>query len=48
VRINCYDYRNVREVTDWEVAFAWRKRPINILQVSLSRLVDEGVGGEYC
>jgi hypothetical protein len=35
VRINCYDYRNVRGVNDQEAAFAWRMRPINVLQASI-------------
>lgn len=35
VRINCYDYRRVTEIKDQEAAFAWRSRPINVLQVSV-------------
>lgn len=34
MRINCCDDRKVRGVRDGGSAFAWRKRPINVLQVS--------------
>lgn len=35
VRVNFYDYRHVKNVNAADTAFAWRKNPINVLQVSL-------------